>query len=104
DEPSADHERLGESLRPRLHVVHDAEPELTAVAEQALKRRLVFRRRNDEDVPDAGEHQRRERVVNHRLVVDRDELLAESQGQRIEPCPRTAREDDAFHETAEYTT
>ena len=36
---------------------------------------LLVRRRDDEDVPDAGEHQRRQRVVNHRLVVYMQELL-----------------------------
>src|SRR5439155_19657997 len=76
DESPADEERLRERVGPGLHVVADAEPELAAVAEETLKRSLVLRRRNDEDVPDAGEHQRRQRVVDHRLVVDGNELLA----------------------------
>ena len=36
---------------------------------------VSVRRRDQQDVPDAGQHQRRERVVDHRLVVDREQLL-----------------------------
>ncbi len=51
---------------------------------------------DDEDVPDPGEHQRRQRVVDHRLVVDRDELLRDSQCDRMQSRTRTARQNDAF--------
>ena len=67
------------------------------VAEQPLEGRLVVRRGDDQDLPDARQHQRAERVVDHRLVVDRHELLADGQGQRMQPGAGPAGEDDPFH-------
>ena len=37
---------------------------------------------------------RRERVVDHRLVVDRQQLLADGPGDRVEPRARAAGQDD----------
>ena len=45
---------------------------------------------------DAGQHQRRQRVVHHRLVVDRHELLADGARQRMQPRSRSAGENDAL--------
>src|SRR5207253_11139244 len=84
DEAPADDERLRQTFGARLHLVLDAEAYVAAVAEQPLKRALVLGRGNDQDVADPGEHERRERVVDHRLVVDRDELFAHREGQRKE--------------------
>jgi hypothetical protein len=39
-------------------------PNCAAVAEQPLEAGLILGRRDDQDLPDAGEHQRRERVVD----------------------------------------
>ena len=36
------------------------------------------RRGDDQDLADAGEHQRRQRIIDHRLVVDRQQLLADA--------------------------
>ena len=72
----------------------DRDAPLRAVAQQPLERRQVLRRRDDQDVPDARQHQRRERVVDHRLVVDRQELLADRPGDRMQPRARAAGEDD----------
>ena len=86
----ADQERLRESLRLRLHGVRNRDTPLRAVAEQALEVRIVRRRRDHEDVPDAREHQRRQRIVDHWLVVDRHELLRHRNRQWVEPRPRAA--------------
>ena len=43
-----------------------------------------------------GQHQRRQRVVHHRLVVDRHELLADGARQRMQPRSRSAGENDAL--------
>ena len=47
--------------------------------------------RDDENVSDPGQHQSRERVVDHRFVVYRHQLFADDQGQRIEPVRPPAR-------------
>ncbi len=59
--------------------------------------RQVMRRRDDQDVPDARQHQHRQRIIDHRLVVDRQQLLGDGEGQRIEPRAAAARKNDSTH-------
>src|SRR6184192_2499395 len=56
----------------------------------------VLRRADDEDVADTRQHQRAERVIDHRLVVHRQQLLADRQGGRMQPRAGPAGEDDAL--------
>src|SRR6185436_8654756 len=102
-ELASDQERLGEPLRLRLRRPREADPELRAVAEQALEAVLLVRRRDHQDLADARQHQRRERVVDHRLVVDGDELLRYAERDRVQARARAAGEDDALHDGAAYT-
>ena len=44
-------------------------------ARSALKLGLVMRRGDDRDLADARQHQHRQRIIDHRLVVDRHHLL-----------------------------
>ena len=77
DEVGADDEGLGEAVRAGLHGVLQVDAPLAAVAQQLLEARGVLRRGDDQDVADAGQHQRGQRVVDHRLVVDRQQLLGD---------------------------
>ena len=56
-----------------------------------------MRRRDHQHVADPGEHQGGERVVDHRLVVDRDQLLAHREGDRVQARAGAAGQDDAPH-------
>ena len=67
------------------------------VAEQPPEAGQVVRGADQQDLPDAGEHQRRQRVVDHRLVVDREQLLRHRPGDRVQPGAGAAGEDDALH-------
>ena len=42
-------------------------------------------------------HERLERIVNHRPVVDRQQMLVRHLGQRAQPRSETAGKNDAFH-------
>ena len=57
----------------------------------------VVRGGDHQDVPDPGQHQRGQRVVDHRLVVDRHELLADAEGDRVQPGAGAAGQDDSAH-------
>ena len=96
DEVTADDEGLGQAVRTRLDGVLQVQAPLAAIAEQLLEARRVLRRRDDQDVPDAGQHQRGQRVVDHRFVVDRQQLLGHGQGDRIQAGTGPTGEDDAF--------
>ena len=102
DEVGADHEGLGKTLRPRLHGVLDAHAQVGSVAEQLTELLLVLRGRDDQDLADAGHHQRGERVVDHRLVVHRHDLLADAASDRVEPCSRSAGQNDPSHDRGGY--
>src|SRR3990172_2369011 len=95
-EVGADDEGLGEPVRPRLNRVLEVDAPRRAVTEELREPRGVLRRGDDEDVPDPGQHEHRERVIDHRLVVHRQELLRHRQRRWKEPRARAAGEDDPF--------
>ena len=97
DEICPDQKRLREPVRVRLHRVGQADAELAAVAEQALETRGIVGRRDDEYVADAREHERRERVIDHGLVVHGQQLLGRDPRERVQPRAGATGEDDAFH-------
>ncbi|MGY4596895.1 hypothetical protein ACVWXL_004641 [Bradyrhizobium sp. GM22.5] len=59
DELSANDKSISQSARTFLMRVGEAKSDLRAVTKQPLKQGLVLRCRDDEDVPDTGEHQGR---------------------------------------------
>src|SRR6185295_5888540 len=69
----------------------------STVSEQALKMREVVGRRYDEHIADASQHQRRDRIVNQRLVVDRRQLLGDGARDRIKARAKAAGENDSLH-------
>ena len=84
DEVAADDEGLGEAVGRGLFGIAEVDAVVAAVAEEALEAGQVVGRGDDEDVADAGEHQGRDGIIYHRLVVDGEELLAHALGDGIE--------------------
>ena len=97
DEVLADGERLGQAVGARLLGVGQVHAVARAVPEQALEVGEVRRRGDDQDVPDARQHEGGQRVVDHGLVVDRQQLLGGHERERVQARAGTAGEDDAFH-------
>ena len=97
DEGLADDEGLGEAVRRGLLGVGERDAEVRAVLEEGPELGQVLGRRDDEDVADARHHEDGERVVDHGLVVDRQQLLAGHERERVEPRAGAAGEDDALH-------
>jgi hypothetical protein len=71
-------------------------PHLAAVAQQGFEARGVLRGADQQDVADAGQHQRGQRVIHHGLVVHRQQLLADGQRGRVQPGAGSAGQDDAL--------
>jgi len=69
----------------------------SGVAEKKLEAGGIFGCGYDEDLADAGEHESRERVVDHRLVVDGEELFRDCLGDGVKPRAGAACEDDSLH-------
>src|SRR5690606_38333116 len=97
DVVGADHDGLRQADGGGLDRVGDVHAGLSAVAEQPVELLGVVWGGDHEDVADRGEHERRERVVDHRLVVDGHELLAHALGDRMQTRARPTREDDSAH-------
>lgn len=97
DELLADGEGLGQAVGARLLGVGEVHAVARAVPEQALEVWQVGRRGDDQDVPDARQHEGGQRVVDHGLVVDRKQLLGGHERERVQARAGPAGEDDAFH-------
>ena len=97
DELLADGEGLRQAVRARLLGVGEVHAVARAVPEQALEVGEVRRRGDDQDVPDARQHEGGQRVVDHGLVVDRQQLLGGHERERVQARAGPACEDDAFH-------
>src|SRR5688572_5666909 len=97
DELPADDERLREPFGPWLHGVLDLQSEVTAVTEKPAEAVDVGGRRNEQDVPNPRQHERRQRVIDHRLVVNREELLRDDESQRTEAGSSPAGKKYPFH-------
>ena len=65
-----------------------------AVPEQALEVGQVGRRGDDQDVADARQHEGGQRVVDHGLVVDRQQLLGGHERAAVQAGAGPAGEDD----------
>ena len=97
DELLADGEGLGQAVRARLLCIGEVHAVARAVPEQALEVGEVRRRGDDQDVPDARQHEGAKRVVDHGLVVDRQQLLGGHERERVQASAGPAGEDDALH-------
>ena len=97
DEPLADGEGLRQAVRGGLLGVGQVHAVARAVPEQALEVGQVGRRGDDQDVPDARQHEGAEGIVDHGLVVDRQQLLGGHERERVQARAGPAGEDDAFH-------
>jgi hypothetical protein len=57
----------------------------------------IVRRGDQAEFPDAALNESGERIINHRLVINRLELFARDERERIQSRTGAAGEDDAFH-------
>ncbi|MCY1230965.1 hypothetical protein D9M72_434000 [compost metagenome] len=96
DKVAADDERLRQPVWRRLYRILQVDPPLASVAEHVGKARCVFRRRDNQDVPNPCQHQRGQRIVDHRLVVNRQQLLRNRSRDRIQAGTGSASEDNAL--------
>ncbi len=83
DELAAYDEGFGQTVGGGLLGIGEPHAELLSRAQQPLERRHVLRSGDDEYVAYAGQHKNRDRVVDHRLVEYRQQLLAHALGNRV---------------------
>src|SRR5690606_19868627 len=95
-ELTAQDESLRQTIGTWLHAVGKIHAPPATIAEQLLKPRCILRSTDDQHVAHASQHQRGQRIVDHRLVIDRQQLLADRERGRVQTCTGTAGEDDSL--------
>ena len=73
------------------------EPEFAPVPKQAQEVSGVASASDDHDVLDAGVDKRPDRVVDHRLVIDRQQVLVDDPSDGIEAASQAPSQDYAPH-------
>ncbi|MNV81448.1 hypothetical protein D3C71_1751150 [compost metagenome] len=84
DELFTQNKGLCQPVRTWLYLVLQVQAPLAAITQQLLKTGGILRRADDQNIANTGQHQGTERIVDHRLVIDRQQLLAHRHGDRIE--------------------
>src|SRR5690606_25186447 len=97
DEVPADDEGFGQTVWLWLGCIGEVEAEGAAVFQQALEQRQVMGSGDDEYVPDPCQHQHAQRIVDHRFIIDRQELFRHSECEGIKAGPAAAGKYDALH-------
>ena len=97
DERFRDEKRLRDAGGFRLLAILDGDAPRLAVAEQLFEAWQIVRRGDEAEFPHAAGHEGGQRIIDHRFVVNRLELFAGDERERIQPRACAAGEDDAFH-------
>ena len=88
DELFADYESLCQTVRTRLLGVGQLDAVQAAITQQLSETWQVFRRGDNQDLTHPREHQHRQRIEDHRLIVDWQHLLGHAEGQRMQARTR----------------
>ena len=100
DELLAQQERLGQPVGRGLHLIAQPDAELASVPQQTLEIGQIRGGGDDENVPDPRHHQGGQGVIDHGLVIHRQQLLAGDHGQGVQARTGSAGQNDTFHEMA----
>ena len=80
-----------------IRIVDVLEAEVFSIPEQSQEVARRVPAGNEHDLFETGAAQRFERIVDHRLVVHRQQMLVRHLGERTKSSSEAAREDDALH-------
>ena len=97
DELFAQNKGLCQTIGRGLDLILQMDAVLAAIAQQRLETGRVSGGGDDQDILNARQHEGGQRIVDHGLIVDRQQLLAGDHRQRIKPGAGTAGQNNAFH-------
>src|SRR5690606_8269832 len=80
DKVFSQYEGLRKPVRAGLLFIADPATDLRSVSQKLLEIRQILRRGDQQNVADTCQHQGRQRVIDHRLVVHRHQLLGYGKG------------------------
>ena len=88
---------MRQAIRAGLLSITEIHAIIAAIAQQATKTRQIIRGGNNEDIPDPRQHEHGDRIIHHRLIEDRQQLLADAFGDGVESGAGSTGQYDAFH-------
>lgn len=97
DKLFAHNEGVGEPSGLVLYCVIEFHAEPGAIAKKLTENTDIARSRNNEHLADPGEHQDRQRVVDHGFVIERQDLLGNGFCDGIQAGTGPSGKDDSFH-------
>ena len=92
----ANDEGLRQAIGAGLNRIRDVHAPLTAIAQEFRETRGIVRGADQQNIPNASQHQSGQRVVDHGLVVHRHELLGHRLSNWVQACARATGQDNAF--------
>jgi len=87
---------MGQSIRAGLDSILKVQAPFTSITQKLLKPRCILRSRDNQNVAHARQHERAQGIVNHRLVVNRQQLFRDRLCHGVEPGAGPACKNDAF--------
>ena len=99
-----DGEGLRQAVGAGLLGVGEVHAVARAVPEQTLEIGKVCRRGDNQNVPDARQHEGGQRLVDHRLVVHGQQLLRRDKRERVKASAGPAGKNNTFHRLASFCT
>ena len=97
NEIAANDKGLRQTLGPRLGGISQIDAKAGPIAHEAMELFLVLWSGDDKNISYSRQHQRRQRIIDHRLVINRHELFTHGQGQGIKAGAVSSGKDDPFH-------
>ena len=101
DEVPREADRMGDAQRATLVAVGQVEAELVTIGQQLHDVADAAAAKDDHHLADAHLAQRLDRVIDHRPVVDRQQVLVRDTRQRSEARAVAAGEDQSLHDADE---
>ena len=92
-------QRVGDTaLTFLIRVLEVAEAQVFAVAQELEEVARMLATCHDHDLANARVHEALDRVIDHRPVVDREQVLVRDERERPQTRTEPAGEDDTFHD------
>src|SRR5437868_12265569 len=85
------HEGLCQAIGTSLTGVGKSHAQLFTASQQGLEAGQVMWRRNNQDIPNAGQHKGSERIIDHRLVVNWQKLFRSRHRHRVQASTASSR-------------
>ena len=87
---------LGQAIGWGLFNIGKRHPPVRSIPQKPFELFHIFRRRDNRDLANIRQHQNAQRIIDHRLIIDWQQLFRYADCDREKTCARPARQNNAF--------